>query len=323
MRAGGAALGEDGGVSRALTVHELNSLEQHEATIERGKVAFVEVGLALMVIRDRRLYRTDYDTFEDYCSGRWGWSHQTVYRYIGASCVADKLALQSANLEFTQAAELARLANPLPNGDKRKKEIDITAVEEVASLLDFTTATVKDVARAVDRKLAERRNQSVTYKNQPAIDATGGTVPLAGTSHVYTVNKLLWPEEVEALLESLLIGESLHLCCGKSKLGTKRLDLHEPGVDYQVDAANTGLDDKSFDTVLCDPPYNGEMQWNHDLLTELARLASRRIIFQHWFIPADPDGQYKKANCFRLTGIYVWQPRTYFGRAQLISVFDA
>jgi uncharacterized protein DUF6011/ParB-like nuclease family protein len=168
----------------------------------------------------------------------------------------------------------------------------------------------------------KRENSSVTYKNQPAIHATRGAVPLAGNSHVYTVNKLLWPEDVEGLLESLLIGRSLHMCCGKSKLGTVRLDLHEPGVDLQVDAAHTGLDDKSFDTVLCDPPYNGEFQWNHDLLDEMARLASKRIIFQHWFLPADPDGLYKKANNFRLTDIYVWQPRTYFGRAQLISVFD-
>ena len=44
--------------------------------------------------------------------------------------------------------------------------------------------------------------------------------------------------------------------------------------------------------------------------------------FEHWFIPANPDGLYKKANYFRLTKICAWQPRTYFGRAQLISIFD-
>jgi len=234
-----------------------------------------------------------------------------------------EIVQSTEQIEFTQAAELSRLAIQSNNGDRRKKIIDYEAVTEVAASIDFSQATVKDVARAVDRKLAERRNSTVTYFNQPAIHAIRGTVPLAGTSHVYTVKKLLWPEEVESLLASLLIGESLHLCCGKSKLGTKRLDLFEPDVDYQADAANTNLDDKSFDTVLCDPPYNGEMQWNHDLLSELARLASRRIIFQHWFIPADPDGHYKKANDFQLTDIYVWQPRTYFGRAQLISIFDA
>lgn len=303
----------------------VSELKTKEAVIEHGKQAFIEVGLALMEIRDRRGYKAaGFETFEVYCRERWGWSSQNVEYQIGAAAVAGLLPGKSQDvLGLSQATELARLAVPATTGDKRRKVIDTKAVKEVAANLDFAKATVKEVARAVDAKLAERRNSSVTYNNQPAIHATRGAVPLAGNSHVYTVAKLLWPEDVEALLAGLLVGESLHLCCGKSRLGSKRLDLHEPGVDYQVDAAATGLDDKSFDTVLCDPPYNGEMQWNHDLLTELARLASRRIIFQHWFLPCDPDGFYKKAHAFRLTATYVWQPRTYFGRAQLISVFDA
>ncbi len=35
-------------------------------------------------------------------------------------------------------------------------------------------------------------------------------------------------------------------------------------------------------------------QWNHDLLTELARLARQRIVFQHWFLPCDPDGSTRR-----------------------------
>ena len=167
---------------------------------------------------------------------------------------------------------------------------------------------------------------TVTYKHQPAIHATRGAVPLAGTSHVYTVGKVLWPDAIEDFLSGLFIGRTLHVCCGKSRLGDVRLDLNEPGVDIQCDAADMReyVADGEFETVLCDPPYNGKFQWNHDLLSELARVASRRIVFQHWFIPATPQGCYKKAQeRFVLSAAYVWQPRTYFGRAQVISVFDA
>ena len=166
---------------------------------------------------------------------------------------------------------------------------------------------------------------SATYKNQPAIDRTRGVVPLAGTSHVYTVNKLIWPEAVESFLQTLFIGKTLHVCCGKSKLGDVRLDLHETDVDIQCDAADmkAHVGDEEFSTVLCDPPYNGNLVWNHALLNELARVAKNRIIFQHWFIPATMNGLYKKAqDQFALTGIYAWQGRTYFGRGQLITVFD-
>lgn len=165
---------------------------------------------------------------------------------------------------------------------------------------------------------------TVTYKNQPGIHATRGNVPLAGTKHVYIVKKVLWPEAVEGLLQSLLIPKSLHVCCGYSRLGNVRVD-NDPAVkpDQVVDATQLPFGDESFASVLCDPPYNGKFQWNHDLLTELSRVAAQRIIFQHWFIPADPEGRWKKWHKFSLSAVYVWQPRTYFGRVQVISVFDA
>lgn len=166
---------------------------------------------------------------------------------------------------------------------------------------------------------------TVTYRHQPGIHKTRGAIPLAGTAHVYTVAKVLWPEVVTAFLKTQLIRPSLHVCCGLSKLGDVRLDLHEPSAHLSCDASNmrSVVDDEEYASVLCDPPYNGDFQWNHNLLSELARVASRRIIFQHWFIPATKDGLYKKAQeKFALAGLYCWQPRTYFGRVQMISVFD-
>jgi len=167
---------------------------------------------------------------------------------------------------------------------------------------------------------------TVSYKNQPGIDATKGNVPMDGTEHPYRVLKVLWPEDVEHHVAGLLIGKSLHVCCGKSQLGDVRLDI-DPGNSPHIvcDAAkmNGKVLDDSFDTVLCDPPCNGDMQWNHDLLRELVRVARKRIVFQHWFIPAGDDGRYKKAkDGWGLSYLYAWMPRTYFGRAQMISVFD-
>jgi hypothetical protein len=168
---------------------------------------------------------------------------------------------------------------------------------------------------------------TVTYINQPGIHKTRGAVPLAGTKHLYTVDKILWPPEIEEFLETLFIGTTLHACCGKSTIGTILLDQYEEHADVKCDAANMRgvIPDNGVETVLCDPPYNGSFQWNHDLLTELWRVASKRIIFQHWFIMATPQGYYKKnykTKPFKLTALYAWQGKTYFGRAQLIQVYD-
>jgi hypothetical protein len=42
-----------------------------------------------------------------------------------------------------------------------------------------------------------------------------------------------------------------------------------------------------------------------------------------WFVPADSLGRYKKSHEFHLVNLFAWQPRTYFGRGQFVSIFDA
>jgi Methyltransferase domain len=167
---------------------------------------------------------------------------------------------------------------------------------------------------------------TVTYRNQPGTASVlkQGT-PLAGTAHVYTVKKVLWPEQVESFIGTLMGHDSLHICCSMSQLGKVRLDL-DPATKPNVvaDASKLPFRDEQFDTVLCDPPYNGKFQWNHDVLNEMVRVARRRVIFQHWFMPIDSKGRFKKwTDRWVLSACYVWQPRTYFGRVQVISVLDA
>jgi ubiquinone/menaquinone biosynthesis C-methylase UbiE len=163
---------------------------------------------------------------------------------------------------------------------------------------------------------------TVSYINQPAIHETRGSIPLAGNSHIYTVSKLLWPKDVEKFLESQLVGFTLHICCGKSKLGDIRLDLYEPIVDIIGNMERLPFANESFDTVLIDPPYNSKFQIMHDMLSELCRVARKRVIYQNWHSPVDKLGNYRKNHKFILTGLYNWMPRTYFGRMNIVSIFD-
>lgn len=163
---------------------------------------------------------------------------------------------------------------------------------------------------------------TVTYKNQPGIHKTRGAVPPEGTSHLYRVTKLLWPDDIERYLKNLFIGNVLDVCCGKSQLGDIRGDLFEQNVDIKLNANRLPFVTNSFDTILQDPPYNGNFQWNHDMLSEMGRVAKQRFIFQHWFSPVDKLGFFKKDHSFILTDLYAWMPKSYFGRMQIISVFD-
>lgn len=94
-------------MSTDLTLTERHDLETYEAVIARGMETFVEVGTALLKIRDGRLYRLEHSTFEDYCRERWGWSRQHVNHQISAAQVA-------ANLEtMVSKPESERQARPL------------------------------------------------------------------------------------------------------------------------------------------------------------------------------------------------------------------
>lgn len=66
-------------------------LGELEAVIQRGLDTFVEVGAALLEIRDARLYRETHGTFEEYCQHRWGMSRRHANRTIEAAGVAGVL----------------------------------------------------------------------------------------------------------------------------------------------------------------------------------------------------------------------------------------
>jgi len=69
-------------MSEALTKVEAGTLQAFEAVIEKGLASFVEVGNALMRIRDSRLYRGTHGTFEDYCEQRWHLKRTYVFNVI-------------------------------------------------------------------------------------------------------------------------------------------------------------------------------------------------------------------------------------------------
>jgi len=85
-----------------------------EAVIERGLATFVEVGEALLVIRDERLYRESHATFEDYCRERWSLSRARAYQLIGAAEVVSTVVDNGLPAPMTerQARELARVPEP-------------------------------------------------------------------------------------------------------------------------------------------------------------------------------------------------------------------
>jgi len=99
-------------LTHPLTVAERDTLAECEGKIERGMQTFLEVGNALTTIRDSRLYRAEFATFEDYCVDRWSISRPRAYELMAAaqvvSAIADKIAVPPPGNEG-QARELAKV----------------------------------------------------------------------------------------------------------------------------------------------------------------------------------------------------------------------
>jgi phage N-6-adenine-methyltransferase len=133
-----------------LTVTECDRLTALEQTIERGLQTFVDVGTALLEIRDTRLYRQGSKTFEDYCRERWGMQRHYANRLISAAEVTVNLVPMGTILPTSerqvrpltaldvdlQREAWQRAIDTAPNGK-------ITAAH-VASVVDSLTADDDD-----------------------------------------------------------------------------------------------------------------------------------------------------------------------------------
>lgn len=95
--------------STLLDSSESATLTQLETRIKAGLGSFIDVGEALSAIRDAKLYRADYGTFEDYCRERWKMSRPRAYQFIEAADVVSTVGDKSVITNESQARELAKV----------------------------------------------------------------------------------------------------------------------------------------------------------------------------------------------------------------------
>lgn len=93
----------------ALTGAEQAELNRCERIIRENLKGFIAAGTAFAAVRDKRLYRQRYATFEDYCEQEHGLSRSHVYRLIDAAQVAEDLSPIGGQPNERQARPLVPL----------------------------------------------------------------------------------------------------------------------------------------------------------------------------------------------------------------------
>ena len=120
---------------------ESQELTQLETKINEGLKTFMDVGASLLRIRDARLYRHDYSTFEEYCQKRWGMQRNYANKMIAASEVIQNLGTIVPILPTTESQ-----VRPLTKLEPEEQTIVWQRATETAPNGKVTAAHVQSVA---------------------------------------------------------------------------------------------------------------------------------------------------------------------------------
>jgi N6-adenosine-specific RNA methylase IME4 len=175
----------------SITIEESRRLVELETTIGAGLKTFVEVGEALLEIRDSRLYRIEHRTFEAYCREKWGMSRPRVYQLIGASQVTKQVStiVDKAPSTESQARPLTKLP-PEQQAQAWSKAVEMAGGEqptakqvEVAVLELVDESVILQKAREIRSATAEvKRAERV----ERLVQISQGNTPL-GSDRTFNV----------------------------------------------------------------------------------------------------------------------------------------
>jgi hypothetical protein len=165
----------------------LVELERLEDIIERGMNAFLEVGQALLTIRDGEKYRAaGYSSFEDYVEGRWDISVRQGRRLMAA---AEIVTVLGADSEMSPEADQLGPIPAMPFSESQlrplaphrdKPEVVNAAWRDAVDSAGGKQPTARQVKEAVERVGPRRRRRPSNPPDGASwVDAVRRMVPTA------------------------------------------------------------------------------------------------------------------------------------------------
>jgi len=230
-----------------LNIEESHELERCEVVIKQGLKTFIEVGEALFIIRDKRLYRREFNTFEDYCQEKWSLGKRYVNQLIQASEVISNLGAMAPILP-----ESERQTRPLTSLEPEiQKEVwkevvkqseetrqPITAVK-VQSVVNDWKPLNQEVKEAKEMPIFSNSISEIIEINKPKAHVSNNS----GENEWYTP---------ECYIESArLVMGVIHLDPASSEIANKTVNSN---LFYTQE--DDGLTKEWFGNIWMNPPYS-------------------------------------------------------------------
>jgi hypothetical protein len=150
-----------------LNIEESHELERCEVVIKQGLNTFIEVGEALFIIRDKRLYRREFNTFEDYCQEKWSLGKRYVNQLIQASEVISNLGAIAPVLPQTES-QTRPLTSLEPEIQKEVwKEVVKQSEETRQPITAAKVQTVVNYWKPVNQEIKEVKNEPMFAISTP------------------------------------------------------------------------------------------------------------------------------------------------------------
>jgi hypothetical protein len=206
----------------SLTDEEHDNLEQLETQIADNVKSAFTLAAALAEIREKKLYRENYKTFEEYCKQRWDYSRSYCERLADMNDVLVDLKEYEDHQVFPRNELQARVFVPL------EKEQRITLFKTVLaeSETDRTTASefTKYRKKLFPCSFGAEAKKPKTKPKMKDVDTTVHSIPA-----IPSIIKIV--DSANEVLEGLLDEESDN----KELLGDLRkfIKLAEPLVEWQ------------------------------------------------------------------------------------------
>lgn len=144
----------------AITLKESSRLIELEKIVVAGLQSWIEVGEALIEIRDSRLYRIEAKTFEEYCQSRFKIQKSRVQQLISGAKVVASLEFESSTIvEVSEGA-----VRELKKVPEEKRAAVFQKATESASGHVPTARVIKQVVEGETERTASATSERVLFE---------------------------------------------------------------------------------------------------------------------------------------------------------------
>lgn len=258
------------GDNRPLTP-ELLDLMEHEKVIDQGLAGFLEVGHALIAIRDGKKYRAArnidgsprWSTFADYCQDRWQMTPHRGRQLMRSAEVVEEMV--TTVTISPQAERQVRPLTALPNPEDRQAAWD-EAVEEAGG-----QPTAAQVQKAVDKRKPPNRDHPAPFSGK-ILDAVADQLKEAGTPET-VLDPFAGTGRVHELRERAGVVTTIGV-----ELEPEWADKHPDTIQGNALQLTEQFEPDSVDAIVTSPTYGNRMADHHDAKDDSTRLTYKHTL---------------------------------------------